>query len=95
MVNNADTPEKLRACYHATINGLFSRKLDAEIRMKYLHVLDKYFTIEQDDRHMAGLQRRINILLEKIMRSRIERARIFLGIKEGREERRMPEDNPL
>ena len=34
MINNADTPEKLRACYHATINGLFSRKLDAEIRMK-------------------------------------------------------------
>lgn len=44
---------------------------------------------------MAGLQRRINILLEQIMGSHIGRARIFLGIKEGREERRMPEDNPL
>jgi hypothetical protein len=95
MVNNADTPEKLRACYHATINGLFSRKSDAEIREKYLHELDKYFTIEQDDRHMVGLQRQISILLERIMQSRIERARTFVRIKEGREERRMPEDNPL
>jgi len=95
MVNNADTPEKLRASYHATINGLFSRKLDAEIREKYLYELDKYFTIKQDERHMVGLQRQISMLFEQIMHSRIERARIFLRIKEGREERRMPEDNPL
>lgn len=95
MVNNAETPEKLQACYHATINGLFSRKSDAKIREKYLHELDKYFTIKQDDRHMAGLQRQISILLEQIMKSRIERARMFLRLKERREERRMPEDKPL
>ena len=95
MVNNADTPEKLRACYHATIDGLFPRKSEAEIREKYLYELDKYFTIKQDERHMVGLQRQISMLFEQIMHSRIERARIFLRIKEGREERRMPEDNPL
>ena len=95
MVNTADTPEKLRACYHATVNGLFSRKSDAEIREKYLHEVDKYFTIKQDERHMAGLQRQIGMLFEKIMLSRIERARVFLRLKEGREERRMAEDDPL
>ena len=95
VVNNADTPEKLQACYHATINGLFSRESDSKIREKYLYELDKYFTIKQDDRHMVGLQRQIRKLLEQIMRNRIERARTFFRIKEGLEDRRLPEDDPL
>ncbi|MDP6788566.1 MAG: hypothetical protein QGI13_15720 [Rhodospirillales bacterium] len=95
MVNNADTPKKLRACYHATINGLFFRESDDKIRKKYLYDLDKFFTIEQDERHMAGLQRQITMLFTRIMQNRIERARTFVRMKEKGNERRMPEDKPL
>ncbi len=95
MVNRADTPQKLQACYHITINGLFSRKSDQETRGKYLYELDKFFSVEQDDRHVTGLQKQIRKLLEKIMSDRIERARIFAWNKEAGDERRLPEDRPL
>lgn len=95
MVNSAGTPQMLQACYHQTINGLFSRESDAEVRDKYLYELDKYFSVQQDERHMDGLKKQIRTLLERIMRDRIERARTFARLKEQGEERRMPEDDPL
>ena len=95
MVNSADTPDKLRACYHATIEGLFSRKSDEEIREKYLFELDKYFSIKQDERHLTGLKRQISNLFHEIMRIRVERARAYALVKEFGDERRIPNDDPL
>ncbi len=95
MVNRADTPDKLRACYHITIHGLFSRKSDEEVRNQYLYELDKYFTIKQDDRHITGLQRQIRSLFQEIMRVRVERARVSAFLKEKRDDGRIPDDDPL
>jgi len=95
MINNASTPESLRACYHATIKGLFSRDKDKEIRDKYLFELDKFFTIKQDERHLTGLRKNISKMLDTIKRDRIERAREYARLKLQGEERRMTEDDPL
>ncbi len=95
LVNRADTPAKLRACYHIVIHGLFSRKADDEVRNKYLFELDKYFTIEQDDRHVTGLQKQIRKLLEEIMEARMERARLYALRKEYGDDRRIPNDDPM
>ena len=95
VVNHAETPDKLRACYHATIHGLFSRESDKEIRDKYLFELDKYFTIKQDDRHLTGLKKQIRNLFHQIMRIRVERARAYAILKEYGEDRRIPNDDPL
>jgi hypothetical protein len=95
MIDRADTPDKLRACYHVAIHGLFSRELDVEVRNRYLHELDKYFTIKQDERHVTGLKKQIANLFHEIMRIRVERARAYAVLKEYGEERRIPNDDPL
>ena len=95
MINRADTPDKLRACYHIAIQGLFSRESDKEVHDKYLYELDKYFSVDQDDRHITGLRKQIGKLLQAIMRIRVERARTYALLKEWGDERRVPDDDPL
>jgi len=95
MVHRADTLEKLQACYHVVILGLFSRNSDVDIRNEYVHAMDHYYGLYENETDLPGLKTKISGLLQQIMHERIDRAKMYGKLKEIGDERRMPEDNPL
>ncbi len=102
MVQQADTPEKLKSCVHVVISSLFTRDDDLKYAKAYLATLDRVFeqiftnTPAQDPSESLILARTKAInLLTSIQHNRKSRAEEYLKLKASGDERRLEADDPM
>ena len=77
LINLAETPDQLQECFHAVIDGLFTRDGDAAHLQEYKAAIDETFRKKRKASTLRPLKLKIMALLRRIKLERIERAEAY------------------
>jgi hypothetical protein len=99
LLDEADTTEKLQACFSVIIDSLFTRKGDEEVRDSYHEAATVLFGDNETDEHaLAGQKLKLRMVMMRVMNDRIHRARLHAEAvaqeKESESEARQEEKDP-
>ncbi|MBL4721835.1 MAG: hypothetical protein JKY20_11995 [Alphaproteobacteria bacterium] len=82
LLNEADTTEKLKACFGVIIDSLFTRKGDEDVRLAYHKASGELFADNQTDEHaLSGQKLKLRMVMMRVMNDRIHRARLHAEAK--------------
>lgn len=95
MIERCDTPDKLRACYNLSIDGLYSRYSDRETRDSYIEIIDELYENDPGQEQLLALKTKMRMIFQRIMHDRIVRANAFINSFTNDSERRRSDDDLL
>jgi hypothetical protein len=81
LIEQADTSEKLRACFVYLIDVLFSRDGDQEVRESYYEILEETFQGRGDAAALKGQKVKIRMVMTRLMNDRIKLAREYAAVQ--------------
>lgn len=81
LIEQADTSDKLRACFVYVIDSLFPREEDEEVRGTYYAVLDETFKGGDGVKALGGQKTKIRMVMMRVMNDRIKVAREYAAKK--------------
>jgi hypothetical protein len=81
MIEQADTSEKLRACFITVIDALFSRKNDADARQIYYDILADTIPEGADSQALGAEKLKLRLVMSRVMNDRITRSRDYAARK--------------
>jgi hypothetical protein len=81
MIEQADTSEKLRACFITVIDALFSRKNDADARQTYYDILADTIPQDADSEALGAEKIKLRLVMYRVMNDRITRSREYAARK--------------
>ncbi|NKB60200.1 MAG: hypothetical protein GKS00_28170 [Alphaproteobacteria bacterium] len=97
LIDQADTSDKLCACFRYVIDTLFSRDSDEGIRQTYYKILDETFEGASDEKALGSQKTKIRMVMTRVMNDRIKLAREYVASQAGTgedESRREEDANP-
>lgn len=81
LIEQADTSDKLRACFVYVIDSLFPRDEDEDVRETYYAVLDETFQGASGAKALGAQKTKIRMVMMRVMNDRIKVARVSVAKK--------------
>ena len=81
LIEQADTSDKLRACFITVIDSLFSRKNDADVRQTYYDILADTIPDDAELQVLEAEKLKIRLVMNRVMNDRIIRSRDYAARK--------------
>ena len=71
LIEQADTSDKLRACFITVIDALFSRKNDADVRQTYYDILADTIPDDVERQSLDAEKPKLRLVMNRVMNDRI------------------------
>ena len=81
MIEQADTCEKLHACFLLIIDSLFTRAGDADVRQAYHATAADLFGGANDEQALSGQKVKLRMVMMRVMNDRTKRAQEYVEAK--------------